>query len=473
MDRCGSPVRSLHSTMRRSFRAPWRRAQGGPMTHSVPKRQSIRRVVVASLVGNALEWYDFFLYGTAAALVFNKLFFPSFDPLAGTIAAFGTYALGFAARPLGGVIFGHFGDRIGRRAMLVTTLTLMGITTGLVGVLPTYDQIGVWAPILLTVLRILQGIAVGGEWGGGVLLISENADPRRRGMQSAIGQSGVSIGFVLSAAVFALLSGTLSPDAFQSWGWRVPFLLGVVLLVVGLIIRLTVLETHAFTKLREHRATERFPVLAAVRQHPRAVLVAFGARMAENGGSYIFLVFVLTYAKEIGIAPWVTLVGVVIAEGFEAASIPLWGGLSDRWGRRPVYLGGAVAMVIWAVPFFLLLHTKETVLVWIALIVALAGCHAAMIGPQASFFSELFGSGVRYSGVALGHELASVLAGGLSPLIATLLFAWSGSWWPIAGYIALLSLTTIVALIYAPETAARDLDTVGKSPTKPVPTVGV
>src|SRR5918992_1270387 len=332
MDRCRSPVRSLHSTMRRSFRAPWRRAQGGPMTHSVPKRQSIRRVVVASLVGNALEWYDFFLYGTAAALVFNKLFFPSFNPLAGTIAAFGTYAL---------------------------------------------------------------GIAVGGEWGGGVLLISENADPRRRGMQSAIGQSGVSIGFVLSAAVFALLSGTLSPDAFQSWGWRVPFPLGVVLLVVGMVIRLTVLETHAFTKLREHRATARFPVLAAVRQHPRAVLVAFGARMAENGGSYIFLVFVLTYAKEIGIAPWVTLVGVVIAEGFEAASIPLWGALSDRWGRRPVYLGGAVAMVIWAVPFFLLLHTKETVLVWIALIVALAGCHAAMIGPQASFFSELFGSGVR------------------------------------------------------------------------------
>src|SRR5918992_8094 len=448
MDRCRSPVRSLHSTMRRSFRAPWRRAQGGPMTHSVPKRQSIRRVVVASLVGNALEWYDFFLYGTAAALVFNKLFFPSFNPLAGTIAAFGTYALGFAARPLGGEVFGHFGARVGRRG-------------------------GVWAPILLTALRLLQGIAVGGEWGGGVLLISENADPRRRGLQSALGQSGVSIGFVLSAAVFALMSGTLSPAAFQSWGWRVPFLLGVVLLVVGLIIRLTVLETHAFTKLREHRATERFPVLAAVRQHPRAVLVAFGARMAENGGSYIFLVFVLTYAKEIGIAPWVTLVGVVIAEVFEAVSIPLWGALSDRWGRRPVYLGGAVGMVAWAVPFFLMLHTKETVLVWIALIVALAGCHAAMIGPQASFFSELFGSGVRYSGVALGHELASVLAGGLSPLIATLLFAWSGSWWPIAGYIALLSLATIVALIYAPETAARDLDTVGKSPTKPVPTVGV
>ncbi|MFI5611938.1 MFS transporter [Amycolatopsis sp. NPDC051903] len=428
-----------------------------------PPRRSMRRIVLAGLVGNALEWYDFFLYGTAAATVFNKLFFPAVDPIAGTIAAFGTYALGFAARPIGGLVFGHFGDRIGRRAMLVTTLTIMGLTTALVGVLPTYQQIGLWAPILLTVLRVIQGIAVGGEWGGGVLLISENADPRKRGMQSALGQSGVSVGFVLSAAVFALLSGTTSPAAFQSWGWRIPFLIGIVLLGVGLVIRLNVLETQSFRQVQQRRETERFPVLAAIRQHPRAVVVSFGARLAENGGSYIFLVFVLTYANQLGIAQWVTLVGVVLGELFEAIAMPFWGALTDRVGRRPVYLAGAIAMIVWAVPFFALLHTRETVLVWVALVVANAVCHGAMIGAQASFFSELFGSGVRYSGVALGHELASVLAGGLSPLIATVLLAWLGTWWPIAAYLGLLGLLTVAALAYAPETAARDLDAIGRT----------
>ncbi|MEV6902284.1 MFS transporter [Amycolatopsis sp. NPDC051372] len=433
-----------------------------------PPRQSMRRVVLASLIGNALEWYDFFLYGTAAAIVFNKLFFPAVDPIAGTIAAFGTYALGFAARPIGGIIFGHFGDRIGRRAMLVTTLTLMGLTTALVGVLPTYQQIGLWAPILLTVLRIVQGIAVGGEWGGGVLLISENADPKRRGMQTALGQSGVSIGFVLSAAVFALLSGTTSTEAFQSWGWRIPFLVGVVLMVVGLVIRMNVLETRSFAQVQRRHETERFPVLAAIRKHPRAVVVSFGARLAENGGSYIFLVFVLTYASHIGIPQWVTLVGVILGELLEAFTMPLWGALSDRVGRRPVYLGGAIAMIVWAVPFFALLHTRETWLVWLAVVVANAACHSAMIGVQASFFSELFGSGVRYSGVALGHELASVLAGGLSPLIATVLLAWSGSWWPVAAYLGLLGLLTVAALAWAPETRVRDLDAVGQpEPAQP------
>jgi MFS transporter, MHS family, shikimate and dehydroshikimate transport protein len=426
-------------------------------TAPTPAHTPIRRAVVASMVGNALEWYDFFLYGTAAALVFNHLFFPTFDPLAGTIAAFGTYALGFAARPIGGLIFGHFGDRIGRKAMLVVTLSLMGAATFLIGVLPTYGQVGIAAPVLLTLLRIVQGIAVGGEWGGGVLLISENADSRRRGMLSALSQTGVGIGFVLSALVFAVMTGVTTEEQFLAWGWRIPFLVGVVLMAAGLVIRLKVLETAAF---REAGERHRAPVLEAVRRHPRAVLVSFGARIAENGGSYIFLVFVLAYAAQIGIPGGVALTAVVLGMALEALAMPAWGALSDRVGRRPVYIGGALAMILWAWPFFWLLDTRETPLVILAVVVANAVCHGAMIGTQPAFFTELFGSGVRYSGVALGHELASVLAGGLSPLIATALLAWAGGWWPVAVFLAVMGVITTVAVLASEETVARDLGAV-------------
>jgi MFS transporter, MHS family, shikimate and dehydroshikimate transport protein len=425
---------------------------------STQTRTPIRRAVIASLVGNALEWYDFFLYGTAAALVFNHLFFPTVDPLAGTIAAFGTYALGFAARPLGGLIFGHFGDRIGRRSMLVATLALMGAATFLIGLLPTYDQIGIAAPVLLTVLRVVQGIAVGGEWGGGVLLISENAEAKRRGMLSALSQTGVGVGFVLSALVFAVMTAVTDDEQFLAWGWRVPFLVGVLLMAAGLVIRLKVLETAAFSETRERH---RVPVLEAVRRHPRAVLVSFGARIAENGGSYIFLTFVLAYASKIGIPSEVALTAVVLAMALEALAMPAWGALSDRVGRKPVYVFGAVAMALWAWPFFLLLDTKETPLVLLAVVVANAVCHGAMIGTQPAFFTELFGSGVRYSGVALGHELASVLAGGLSPLIATALLAWAGGWWPVAIYLAVMGAITVAAVLASRETVARDLSTIG------------
>ena len=427
------------------------------MTSTTSTRTPIRRVVVASMVGNALEWYDFFLYGTAAALVFNELFFPTIDPLAGTIAAFGTYALGFAARPIGGLIFGHFGDRIGRRAMLVATLALMGAATFLIGLLPGYAQIGIWAPVLLIALRVVQGIAVGGEWGGGVLLISENVDARRRGMLSALSQTGVGIGFVLSALVFSLMTAVTSDEEFLAWGWRVPFLVGVLLMGAGLLIRMKVLETTAFQETRERH---RVPALEAVRRHPRAVLVSFGARIAENGGSYIFLTFVLAYARQIGIDDGVALAAVVAGMGIEALAMPAWGALSDRIGRRPVYMGGAIAMMLWAVPFFWLLDTRETPLVILAVVVANAVCHGAMIGTQPSFFSELFGSGVRYSGVALGHEMASVLAGGLSPLIATALLAWAGGWVPVAAYLAFMGLVTVAAVAASDETVARDLGSV-------------
>jgi MHS family shikimate/dehydroshikimate transporter-like MFS transporter len=425
---------------------------------STQPRTPIRRAVVASLVGNALEWYDFFLYGTAAALVFNHLFFPTIDPLAGTIAAFGTYALGFAARPIGGLIFGHFGDRIGRRAMLVATLSLMGAATFLIGLLPTYGQIGIAAPVLLTVLRVVQGIAVGGEWGGGVLLISENADARRRGMLSALSQTGVGVGFVLSALVFAVMAAVTTDEQFLAWGWRVPFLVGVLLMAAGLVIRMKVLETAAF---RETRERHRVPALEALRRHPRAVLVSFGARIAENGGSYIFLTFVLAYASKIGIPSGVALTAVVLGMAVEALAMPAWGALSDRVGRKPVYAFGAVAMALWAWPFFLLIDTRETPLVLLAVVVANAVCHGAMIGTQPAFFSELFGSGVRYSGVALGHEMASVLAGGLSPLIATALLAWAGGWTPVAVYLAVMGAITVVAVLASRETVASDLTAIG------------
>ncbi|GLW99437.1 MFS transporter [Microtetraspora sp. NBRC 16547] len=423
-------------------------------------RTSSRRVIVASLVGNALEWYDFFLYGTAAALIFNHLFFPTVDPMVGTISAFGTQAVAFLARPIGGVLFGHFGDRVGRRTMLYLTLSLMGVATFLIGVLPTYASIGIWAPILLTVVRMLQGIAVGGEWGGGVLLISENVDARRRGMLSALSQTGVGIGFVLSALAFAVMQTVTTDAQFMAWGWRVPFIAGVLIMGVGLFIRTHVMETAAFQEVQEKSGVEHIPAWTALREQPRSVLVTFGARLTESGASYIFIVFVLAYATQIGISSSVALTSVVIAMALDALLMPLWGALSDRVGRRPVYIAGAIGVALWAAPFFWLINTKETPLVVLSIVVANAICHSAMIGTQPAFFTELFTGDVRYSGVALGHEIASVVGGGLSPLIAISLLAWAEAWWPVALYLAFLGLVAVVAVALAPETAARDLTSV-------------
>ncbi|MFI9627416.1 MFS transporter [Streptomyces sp. NPDC052042] len=428
------------------------------MTNSSGKvRTTTRRVVAASLVGNALEWYDFFLYGTAAALIFNRLFFPGADPMVGTVAAFGTQAVAFAARPIGGFIFGHFGDRIGRRSMLYVTLSLMGVATFLIGALPTYETIGVWAPILLTLLRMLQGIAVGGEWGGGVLLISENVDGRRRGMLSALSQTGVGIGFLLSALVFAITQGATTEEQFMTWGWRIPFLAGVAIMGMGLFIRHRVSETAAFEEVREQSKVERLPALTALREHPRSMFVAFGARLTESGASYIFIVFVLAYTDQVGISNSVALTSVVIGMTLNALAMPLWGALSDRVGRRPVYIGGAVGVALWAAPFFWLINTRQTALVLISIIVANAICHAAMIGVQPAFFTELFPSDVRYSALSLSHELASILGGGISPLIAISLLAWADAWWPVAVYVAFLGLVAVVAVAMAPETVGRDL----------------
>lgn len=418
---------------------------------------SVARVVLASFIGTTIEWYDFFLYGTAAALVFNRLFFPALDPHAGTMAAFATYAVGFFARPVGGVVFGHFGDRLGRKSMLVTTLMLMGVATFLIGVLPTYSQVGVAAPVLLVLLRFVQGFGVGGEWGGAVLMAVEHGHRGRRGLYASWVQAGVPAGLLLATAVFNLFS-LLPEEAFMRWGWRVPFLLGIGLLGVGLFIRLGVLESPLFAQMRNRPQAARLPLLDVLLRYPRSIILTIGARMAENGCFYVFTVFVLSYATEkLGIAKGTILNGVLLASAFQFCAIPLFGALSDRVGRRPVYLGGAVALALFAFPFFWLVASGSTALVWLAIVVGLV-VHAAMYAPQAAFFSELFGTEVRYSGASLGYQLASPLAGGVAPLIATtLLQASGGRPWPVALYLIALAAVTIVSVALAAETHRTEL----------------
>ncbi len=413
--------------------------------------------MLASFIGTTIEWYDFFLYGTAAALVFNRLFFPTIDPAAGTMAAFATYAVGFFARPFGGVIFGHFGDRLGRKSMLVTTLMLMGLATFLVGVLPTYEQAGRLAPVLLVLLRFVQGLGVGGEWGGAVLMAVEHGPGGRRGFRASWVQAGVPIGLLLATGVFSIFAAL--PEAqFISWGWRVPFLLGILLMGVGLFIRLHVLESPVFEKAKAGGAEAKLPIVEVIRRHPRNVLLAMGARFAENAFFYIFTVFVLSYATlQLGLEKSTVLNGVLIGSAVQFFVIPVFGVLSDRVGRRPVYLGGALFLTAFAFPFFWMVDMQSSFWVACAITIGLIG-HSAMYGPQAAFFSELFGTSVRYTGASLGYQMASPLAGGLAPLIAAALLEWAGGKpWPVAVYLILMAAITIVSVWLAEETHRHDL----------------
>src|SRR5262245_9375629 len=427
------------------------------MNENVWPATPIARVVLASFIGKSIEWYDFFLDGTAAALVFNKLFFPTLDPLAGTMASFATYAVGFFARPLGGIVVGHYGDRIGRRSMLVTTLLMMGLSTFLIGALPTHDHIGVLAPVALAALRPIQGPGVGGEWGGAVVLVVEHGHQSRRGLRASSAQAGVPAGLLLANGAFAAVS-VLTEGQFLSWGWRVPFLAGAVLLGLGLFIRLHILERPLFARAREQRATSPRPLVDLVRKYPRNLLLAMGARFAENVCFYVFTVFIYVYAGEPrGFARDTILVGVVLASALQLVSIPAFAALSDRLGRRPVYLAGALALGLFAFPFFWLVDSGVPVLIWLALVLGLTAV-AAMYGPQAAFFSELFGTNVRYSGASLGSQLAAPFAGGLAPLIATALLGWSGGRpWPVALYMIGMVLITFSSVFLAVETVQTDL----------------
>jgi metabolite-proton symporter len=412
------------------------------------------KVAIASLIGTAIEWYDFFLYGTAAALIFNKLFFPTVDPTVGTLLAFATFGIGFVARPLGGLVFGHFGDTIGRKTMLYLTLLIMGLATAAIGVLPTYDTVGVWAAALLVACRLIQGFALGGEWGGAVLMAVEHAPSHRKGFYGSWPQLGAPLGLVLGTLVFSIVSGMMSNTQFNAWGWRLPFLFSMILVIVGLWVRFTVAESPEFQKVKDTKEYVRIPILNAILTHPKSILLAMGARFAENGFFYIYAAFVLAYATQaLGMNKQDILNGVLIAAFIETFTIPAFGALSDKLGRRPVYIFGAIFSAIMSFPLFMLLGTKSPQLAWIAIALGLAVGHAAMYGPQASFFSELFGTKVRYSGVSLGYNLASIFAGALSPIIATwLMSTYKPATWPISVYMMILALITLVSVYFALET---------------------
>ena len=416
----------------------------------------LRRVIFASFVGTTIEWYDFFLYGTAAALVFNKLFFPTLNPLAGTLSAYGTFAVGFVARPLGGAVFGHYGDRIGRKAMLVWSLVVMGVASALIGLLPGYDAIGIWAPAILVVLRFLQGFGVGGEWGGAVLLAVEHSGGERRGYHGSWPQMGVPAGLLLSTGIFSALAGAIPDDQFLAWGWRVPFLLSIVLVGIGLFVRLRVLESPAFAAVRDQKRESSAPLLDVFRKHPRQVVIGAGMRFAQNVLFYVYTVFVLSYGvKSLGYPRGAVLAGVVASAVVGLIAIPFWSHLSDKFGRRPIYLAGAILSLLTAFPFFWLFERGPG---WVPLAIVLAMIgHDMMYGPMAAYFSELFATNVRYSGSSLIYQLTSVFSGGLAPLIATWLLSRHGAS-SVAIYLLVCCAITLIATWFAPETHRAKID---------------
>jgi MFS family permease len=409
-----------------------------------------QRAVVASTVGTAIEFCDFFLYATAAALVFPRLFFPGESAFVGGLAAFGTLFVGFAARPVGAVIFGHFGDRLGRKSTLIVTLMLMGIGTFLIGCLPTYATIGIAAPVLLTLLRVVQGIGVGGEWGGAVLLSMEWGSSRRRGLMASWPQLGVPIGLLLSTGMVTLTSWATGAS-FVTWGWRVPFLTSVVLVAVGLYVRLRVPETPEFTQLTRRAAVVRNPVSDAIRNYPREILTSAFVRISEQAPFNLFITFVLTYGTQhLGLPRDELLNDTLIAAGIGLVSVPLFGYLSDLIGRRVVYGIGIVATGAYAFPYFTLLDTRIHGLVLLGIIVSLL-CHDLQYGPQGALIAESFATNVRYSGAGLGYQLASVIAGGPAVLIAATILASTGSSTYISYYILGCAALSLTALLLMPQ----------------------
>jgi metabolite-proton symporter len=440
-------------------------------------RGSTGRVITASLIGTTIEWYDFFLYGSAAALVFNKLFFPDSEPLVGTLLAFLTYAVGFAARPVGGLVFGHYGDKVGRKKLLVVSLLLMGGSTFAMGLLPTHASIGLGAAVLLTLLRLVQGFALGGEWGGAVLLVSEHGDEKHRGFWASWPQAGAPGGNLLATGVLALLAAVQSDETFLAWGWRVPFLLSGLLVIIGLWIRVSVSETPVFLEAqaraaaaqREAGAVEQPPVAEVFRTSWREVLTAIGARFGENISYYLITSFILVYVTvHLELDKGVALNAVLIGSAVHFVTIPLWGALSDRVGRRPVIAFGAAGMAVWAFFFFTLADTESFAVITLSVTVGLL-LHGAMYGPQAAYISEMFDTKVRYSGASMGSQVAAIVAGSLAPLIAVELLKDFGSSVPVSLYLCFASLVTAVTVWRARETRGRDLTRDGRTSGVRVP----
>ncbi|MBR0796845.1 MHS family MFS transporter [Bradyrhizobium jicamae] len=425
------------------------------------KPTSVRRVIAASLIGTSLEWYDFFIYGTTSALVFNKLFFPSFDPLVGTLLAFSTFAVGFISRPLGGIVFGHYGDKIGRKNVLVATLLLMGIATFLVGLVPTHDRIGVWAPIPLVTLRFLQGLGLGGEWGGAVLMTLESGDSTQRGLNASWPQIGVPIGLLLSNGMLALLGALTTEAQFREWGWRVPFLLSIGLVFIGMWIRMTVAESPLFRETEQRAEEPRAPIVDVLRNYPGRVLLAIGARVGVDVAFYTFVLFIATYTTTfLNLPKSYALQAVLIAAAAQTVLIPWFGSLSDQCGRRPVYLFGAVGSAVFVFAFFMMLDSGSFPVIVMAAVFALF-LHAAMYGTQAAFIAEMFPTRVRYSGASMGYQMAGIVGGAIAPMISVGLLSYYGTSLAVSVYVlAMLAITTLCVLI-APETSQVNLDAEG------------
>ena len=420
-------------------------------------RSQLRRAIIASTVGTTIEWYDFLLYSVVTGLVFGKLFFPTSEPLVGVLQAFAVYAVGFLARPIGAAIFGHYGDRIGRKATLIATLLITGFATFAVGLVPTYDSIGIWGAVILTIIRFLQGIGVGGEWGGSVLLSMEWARVNsHRGFVASWPQFGAPAGLLL-ANVAVLTFSWLSGDQFLVWGWRIPFLLSIVMAAVGLYIRLGILETPAFQRLVAEKRIERVPVLEVFKRQPKEIILSALARTGEQTPAYIFLAFVFAYGTQVLHTPRNFLLLALIA-GCSASLIatPLSGHLSDRIGRKRWYLIGAVAMGIFGFIYFAMLNSLVPGLIFLGIMLSFV-MHGILYGPQAALIAECFTPRLRYSGCSIGYHLASVTSGGPAPLIATALLAWTGSGYAIAWYIAACAAVSIIATMLMPDHTNRDI----------------
>ncbi|MBX9971640.1 MFS transporter [Cytobacillus firmus] len=418
-----------------------------------------KKVLIASLIGSSIEWFDYFLYGTVAALVFNQMFFHSDDPAVGLMLAYASFALAFFIRPLGGVIFSHIGDKIGRKKTLVLTLSLMGGATVLMGFLPTYDNIGAAAPILLILLRLIQGIGLGGEWGGALLLAVEYAPKNRRGFFGSIPQMGVTIGMLLGTLALSIMT-LLPEEAFLSWGWRVPFILSALLVFFGLWIRKGIDETPSFKKAQEKGEIAKIPFVETMRSHWKEVLIAVGAKVVETAPFYIFGTFIVSYATtQLGFSRTVTLNAVTIATIITTILIPIMGKLSDKIGRKKLYVGGTVLMMLYAFPYFWLLHQGSAVLLVVATILGLGIIWAPITAVLGTMFSEIFKSNVRYTGITLGYQIGAALAGGTAPLVATaLLNAYDNSYVPVALYIMLAAVISLIAVASVRDRSNQDLD---------------